>query len=60
MAVWGPAQTEDTQYIRVDVGQLRQRVEAHANDPRIILTERGVGYGIGFRTTSVWDAVAIN
>ena len=45
-AVWGPAHTEDTQYLRVYVGQLRPKVEAHADDPRIILTEPGIGYRI--------------
>jgi two-component system, OmpR family, KDP operon response regulator KdpE len=45
-AVWGPAHTEDTQYLRVYVGQLRQKIEEHADDPRIILTEPGIGYRI--------------
>ena len=45
-AVWGPAHTEDTQYLRVYVGELRQKVEEHADDPRIILTEPGIGYRI--------------
>ena len=45
-AVWGPAHTEDTQYLRVYVGQLRQKIETHADDPRIILTEPGIGYRI--------------
>ena len=45
-AVWGPAHTEDTQYLRVYVGQLRQKVEEHPDDPRIILTEPGIGYRI--------------
>jgi two-component system KDP operon response regulator KdpE len=45
-AVWGPAHTEDTQYLRVYIGQLRQKIEAHADDPRIILTEPGIGYRI--------------
>ena len=45
-AVWGPAHTEDTQYLRVYVGQLRQKVEEHADDPRVILTEPGIGYRI--------------
>jgi two-component system KDP operon response regulator KdpE len=45
-AVWGPAHTEDTQYLRVYIGQLRQKVEAHPDDPRIILTEPGIGYRI--------------
>jgi len=45
-AVWGPAHTEDTQYLRVYIGQLRQKIEAHPDDPRIILTEPGIGYRI--------------
>src|SRR5512139_1874020 len=45
-AVWGPAHTEDTQYLRVYIGQLRQKVEAQPNDPRIILTEPGIGYRV--------------
>jgi two-component system KDP operon response regulator KdpE len=45
-AVWGPAHGEDTQYLRVYVGQLRQKIEEHADDPRIILTEPGIGYRI--------------
>lgn len=45
-AVWGPAHTEDTQYLRVYVGQLRQKVEKEPSDPRIVLTEPGIGYRI--------------
>ena len=45
-AVWGPAHTEDTQYLRVYVGQLRQKIEEHPDDPRFILTEPGIGYRI--------------
>ena len=45
-AVWGPAHTEDTQYLRVYIGQLRQKIEAKADEPRIILTEAGIGYRI--------------
>jgi two-component system, OmpR family, KDP operon response regulator KdpE len=46
IAVWGPAHAQDTQYLRVYVGQLRQKVEEHADDPHIILTEPGIGYRI--------------
>jgi two-component system KDP operon response regulator KdpE len=45
-AVWGPAHVEDTQYLRVYVGQLRQKIEEHPDDPRIVLTEPGIGYRI--------------
>ncbi|HEY7669635.1 MAG TPA: response regulator [Hyphomicrobium sp.] len=45
-AVWGPAHAQDTQYLRVYVGQLRQKIEEDPDDPRIILTELGIGYRI--------------
>ena len=43
-AVWGPAHTGDTQYLRVFIGQLRQKIELNPADPTLILTEPGVGY----------------
>jgi two-component system KDP operon response regulator KdpE len=46
-AVWGVAHTADTQYLRVYVGQLRQKIEERVDDPQIILTEPGVGYRFG-------------
>ncbi len=42
--VWGPAHTDDTQYLRVFIGQLRSKIEDDATAPKIILTEPGVGY----------------
>ncbi|MEA2981094.1 MAG: two-component system, OmpR family, operon response regulator KdpE [Alphaproteobacteria bacterium] len=45
-AVWGPAHTEDTQYLRVYVGQLRHKIEEHPDDPRVVLTEPGIGYRV--------------
>ncbi|MBV9977269.1 MAG: response regulator [Hyphomicrobiales bacterium] len=43
-AVWGPANVEDTQYLRVFVGRLRQKIEADPAEPQLIVTEPGVGY----------------
>jgi two-component system KDP operon response regulator KdpE len=43
-AVWGPAHTEDTQYLRVFVGQLRQKIEDNSADQSIIRNEPGIGY----------------
>ena len=43
-AVWGPAHEHDVQYLRVFVGQLRQKLEADLDAPRLIRTEPGVGY----------------
>ncbi len=42
--VWGPAHVEDLPYLRVFVGQLRQKIEANPAEPRLIVTEPGVGY----------------
>lgn len=44
LAIWGPAHVEDTQYLRVFIGQLRQKIEVNASAPRIILTEPAIGY----------------
>lgn len=43
-AVWGTAHSEDTQYLRVVVGQLRQKLELDPSKPSLIQTEPGVGY----------------
>ena len=42
--VWGPTFSEETQYTRVYVGQLRKKIEDDPSNPRIILTESGIGY----------------
>ena len=42
--VWGPSHAEHTHYLRVYMGQLRQKLEDDAARPRHILTETGVGY----------------
>lgn len=43
-AVWGAAHKDDTQYLRVLIGQLRQKLEADPAHPQLIETEPGVGY----------------
>jgi two-component system KDP operon response regulator KdpE len=45
-AVWGPAHTEDTQYLRVYIGHLREKIEESPESPSIIVTEPGVGYRV--------------
>ncbi len=42
--VWGKAHGEDTQYLRVFIGQLRAKIEIHPAIPKLIVTEPGVGY----------------
>ena len=43
-AVWGPAHVEQSHYLRVYMGTLRQKLEALPAQPRHLLTETGVGY----------------
>jgi two-component system, OmpR family, KDP operon response regulator KdpE len=43
-AVWGPAHADDLQYLRVLVGQLRQKLGGEAGAGRLIKTEPGIGY----------------
>lgn len=44
VAVWGVAHIEDTQYLRVAIGHLRQKLEQDASAPEYIITEPGIGY----------------
>lgn len=42
--VWGSAHHGDTQYLRVFVGQIREKIEKDPARPVIITTELGIGY----------------
>lgn len=42
--VWGPAAQAESQYVRVYVNQLREKLKDPAANPRFIVTEVGVGY----------------
>jgi two-component system KDP operon response regulator KdpE len=43
-AVWGGDSVEQTEYLRVFVGQLRKKIESNPAEPRYILTEPWIGY----------------
>lgn len=43
-AIWGENSTEQPEYLRVFVGQLRKKIELNPADPKYILTEPWVGY----------------
>jgi two-component system, OmpR family, KDP operon response regulator KdpE len=45
-AIWGADHTSDIPYLRVHIGRLRHKIEDDANNPKIVLTEPGVGYRI--------------
>lgn len=42
--VWGPQHSEQAQYLRVYMAQLRRKLEANPARPRYLRTEPGVGY----------------
>ncbi len=43
-AVWGPTAQIDAQFVRVLVGQVRQKIEEEPAAPKILMTEAGLGY----------------
>lgn len=43
-AIWGGNYTEQTEYLRVFVGQLRKKIEKDTSQPRYLRTEPWVGY----------------
>ncbi|MDF0733215.1 response regulator [Pseudomonas entomophila] len=42
--IWGPTHVDDTHYLRIVVGHLRQKLGDDPTAPRFIVTEPGVGY----------------
>ncbi len=42
--VWGPAHTDNVEYLRVTVRSLRKKLEDDPSSPTLILNEPGVGY----------------
>ncbi len=42
--IWGPEHEADTQYLRVYVTRLREKLETDPAEPALFLTEPGVGY----------------
>ncbi|HEY5344732.1 MAG TPA: response regulator [Verrucomicrobiae bacterium] len=42
--VWGPKAVERTDYLRVHIAHLRNKIEINAARPELIITESGIGY----------------
>ena len=42
--VWGPAHINDSHYLRIFIGHLRQKLGDDPAQPKLIVTELGVGY----------------
>ena len=46
--IWGKGQTDNSHYLRIYVGHLRQKLEKDPAQPKHILTETAVGYRFVF------------
>ncbi len=42
--VWGFEESDHLEYLRVYIGQLRKKVEENPEDPKLIITDPGIGY----------------
>jgi two-component system, OmpR family, KDP operon response regulator KdpE len=42
--LWGPDAQPDMSYLRVYILQLRRKIETDPSNPRLLITEPGVGY----------------
>lgn len=45
--IWGFGYTEQTQYLRVFVAQIRKKIEDNPSKPTLLITESGIGYRFG-------------
>ena len=45
--VWGQTYSNQTQYLRVFIAQLRKKIEEIPTKPKFIITESGIGYRFG-------------
>lgn len=42
--IWGPSHGDDSHYLRIVIGRLRQKLGDNPDNPSLIGTESGVGY----------------
>ncbi len=56
--VWGPQHVDDTQYLRVYIGQVRNKLEAAAGLGTSITSESGIGYRMEALTASAGTVAA--
>lgn len=51
--IWGPAHSANMQYLRVYVGNVREKLEDNLSDPKLIITVPSVGYRMEVMSASV-------
>jgi two-component system KDP operon response regulator KdpE len=47
--VWGPAYATQSHYVRVEMAELRKKIERDPSRPKLLTTEAGVGYRLNDR-----------
>jgi two-component system KDP operon response regulator KdpE len=57
-AVWGSAHSDDTTYLRVYIGQIREKIETDLTHPKFITTEPGIGYRMESLTNTAAEPYA--
>jgi two-component system KDP operon response regulator KdpE len=45
--IWGHSYSNQTQYLRVFIAQLRKKIEDNPSNPELLITESGIGYRFG-------------
>ncbi len=45
--IWGHSYSDQTQYLRVFIAQLRKKIEDNPSKPELLITESGIGYRFG-------------
>jgi two-component system, OmpR family, KDP operon response regulator KdpE len=48
--IWGPRMVKKREYLRVYLKSLRDKIEADPNQPRLLVTERSIGYRLDVAT----------
>lgn len=56
--VWGAAHGDDTNYLRVYIGQIREKIEENPTIPVLITTETGIGYRMEVMQPAISQAVS--
>src|ERR1700758_1547271 len=51
--IWSGNQRDNIQYLRILVRKLRQKIETDPNNPRLLVTESGVGYRLQARLEDI-------
>jgi two-component system KDP operon response regulator KdpE len=54
--IWGPHSLDSTHYLRIYVTQIRKKIELDPANPKLLITEPGVGYRLNLIETALRPA----